>query len=322
MPDRNIPTLFVDTSSLRHAGFRHPDFNKLLKRSKANSLRIVVSEIAWNEWRTHMRETACKKVRTIRELFNEVSAPSNRILGRLPRPALSLWEDEAIDVASREALAEHADEYGIKIIPIGPDHGERTWRRYFDVKVEPPFNPAAKDRETRRKDIPDSWIFEVAEDLINNGQELLALCRDGNLASALRRIGAKVFGEPQELVAELERQESPPTEASAQAEPTAPAQPDDPVATALEQALTPFKDHERRVLGYVAYFGTPSKDELFELLARSGIPPEVAKNTAERLVIGRLVQDTGHHYLVLDHRVAQTAAAEVEADIIKLLGGN
>src|SRR6266702_3832156 len=103
MPDRSIGTLFVDTSSLRHAGFQNPDFQKLLERSKAKSLRIVVSQIAWDEWRTYMRETECEKVRTIRRLFNELSAPSNRILARLPPPALALWEDEDIDVASKEA---------------------------------------------------------------------------------------------------------------------------------------------------------------------------------------------------------------------------
>jgi hypothetical protein len=322
MPDRSIRTLFVDTSSLRHAGFQNPDFQKLLLRSKARSLRIVVSQIAWDEWRTYMRDRACEKVRTIRTLFNELSPPSNRILGRLPTPALALWEDDDIDLASKEAMAEHANEYGIEIIPIGSDHGERMWRRYFGVNVEPPFNPAAKNRETRRKDIPDSWIYEVAVDLIADGQELLALCRDGNLSAALRGIGARVFREPQDLVAELEREESPAAEEPARTELAEPAQPDDALTAALARALAPFKDHERRVLGYVAFFGTLSKDQLFELLAGSGIPPDIAKNTVERLVIGRLVQDTGHHYLVLDKGVAQTAAAAVEDDIIKLLGGN
>jgi hypothetical protein len=53
MPDSSVRTLFVDTSSLRHAGFRNPNFQKLLLRSKAESVRIVVSEIAWEEWRTY-----------------------------------------------------------------------------------------------------------------------------------------------------------------------------------------------------------------------------------------------------------------------------
>jgi hypothetical protein len=114
----------------------------------------------------------------------------------------------------------------------------------------------------------------------------------------------------------------PAAEPSAQTEPAEPAAPDDALTAALARALAPFKDHERQVLGYVAYFGSPNKDQLFELLARSGIPSDIAKNSVERLVIGRLVQDTGHHYLVLDKRVAQTAAAAVEDDIIKLLIGN
>jgi predicted nucleic acid-binding protein len=322
MPDSSIRTLFVDTSSLRHAGFRNPDFQKLLLRSKEGSLRIVVSEIAWHEWRTQMREKACEEARKIRTLFDQLktNAPSNRILARLPPPALALWEDEDIDIASKMAMAEHATEHGIEIIPFGSDHAERVWRRYFGAKVELPFNPAAKDRENRRKDIPDSWIFEVAVDLTADDRELSALCRDDNLAAALRGIGIKVFDEPKEFVAELERPESPPAEASTQAQPAAPVQPDNnPLAAELDQALAPFKDHDRRVLGYVAYLGTPTKDQLFEMLGRSGIPPEIAKNTTERLVIARLLQDTGHHYLVFDRRLAQTAAAAVESDIIKLL---
>jgi hypothetical protein len=322
MPDGRIPTLFVDTSSLRHAGFQNPDFQKLLRRSKEKSLQIVVSEIAWQEWRTQMREKACEEARQIRTLFNQLKAraPSNRILSRLPPPALALWDDNEIDLASKAALDEHASEYGIEIIPIGSDHGERAWRRYFGVKVELPFNPTAKDRETRRKDIPDSWIFEVAVDLIADGRELWALCRDGNLSDALLGIGAKVFCEPQDLVAEFERQDASLVEASAEAEPAAPAESDDPLATALVQALELFKDPERRVLGYVAYLGTPSKDQLVGLLGRSGIPAEIAQNATERLVITGLLQDTGHHYLIRDKRLAETAAAAVEDDIIKLLG--
>jgi hypothetical protein len=70
MPDSSIRTVFVDTSSLRHAGFHNPDFQKLLLRSKERSLRIVVSEIAWHKWRTQMREKACEEARKIRALFN------------------------------------------------------------------------------------------------------------------------------------------------------------------------------------------------------------------------------------------------------------
>jgi hypothetical protein len=232
---------------------------------------------------------------------------------------LALWSDEDIDVASRAAMAEHAAYHGIEVIPIGSDHDERTWRRYFGVRVEPPFNPAAKDREARRKDIPDSWIFEVAVDLIADGRDLSALCRDENLAIALSGIGVRVFREPRDVIAELERQESPVAEAAAQAEPAAPAQPADPLTAALSLALDAFREHERKILGFIAHFGSPSKEELWGLMSRAGMTPEVAKNAAERLTFAGVIHDTGNHYLVVDRHLAQLAIVSVEEDIIRLL---
>jgi hypothetical protein len=84
----------------------------------------------------------------------------------------------------------------------------------------------------------------------------LALCRDDTLTEALRHIGAKVFDEPRDVVAELERLESPAAEEPAMPQPAAFAQPGEPLAAALEQGLAFFRDYERRVLGYVAYLGT------------------------------------------------------------------
>lgn len=320
MPDNRIEILFVDTSSLRRAGFRNPDFQKLLLRSKGRALRIVVSEIAWEEWRTDMRDKACKKTGDVRSQFEalKANAPSHRFLGRLPPPALALWDDADIDTASKAAMAEHAAENHIEVIPIGSDHGERAWRRYFGVKVEPPFNPSAKDRETRRKDIPDSWIFEAAVDLVAEGHQLAALCFDDNLAAALERAGVRVFREPGDIVTELERA-VPQPEAVRDADAAAAGQAHDLLGAAIGGALEPFRAHERKVLGYVAYFDTPSKSQLISLLERSGMAPEIAKNAADRLVMGGLIRDTGHHYLFSDRKLAHLAASAVEDDIIKLL---
>jgi hypothetical protein len=321
MSDNNIRTLFVDTSSLRQIGFRHPDFQKLLLRSRDKSLRIAVSHIAWEEWRTQLLEKACEKARNVRTSFEALTTalPSNRILGRLRPPALALWEDAEIEAASKEEMAQYAAEHQIDIIPIGIEHGDRVWRRYFNVKVEPPFNPNVKDRENRRKDIPDNWIFEVAADLITQDPALAALCDDANLSAALANIGVRVFQKPQQVVAELERQSDQGATSPAQSEVGAPAQPDGALAATLAQSLDPFRSHERRVLGFVAYFDTPSKDQLFELLSRSGMPPQIARNAAERLAIAGVIQDTGHHYLITDKRLAPAAASVVEDDIITLL---
>jgi hypothetical protein len=323
MPENSFDILFVDTSSLRSAGFRNrdPDFQKLLLRSKARSLRIVVAEVAWEEWRTQMRDSACKKVREIRTRFEELkaAAPTNLFLGRLPPPALAIWGDADIDAVSKTAMAEYAAEHRIEIIPMGSDHGERTWRRYFHVTVEPPFNPAS-NRENRRKDIPDSWIFEVAVDLIGSRNRVASLCGDENLAAALGGIGVRVFRKPAQVVEELERVETPAVQMPAsQSETTSAAA--DPLTDTLSAALDSYRDHERKVLGFVASFGTPSKERVADLLNRSGVAPEITRNAADRLVMSGLLRDTGHHYLVPDKELALLAKASVEDEIIKLLQG-
>lgn len=321
MPENSFDIMFVDTSSLRSAGFHNPDFQKLLLRSKARSLRIVVAEIAWEEWRTQMRDKECEKVRVIKARFEELkaAAPTNRFLGRLPLPVLAIWEDADIDAASKTAMTAYAAEHRIEIIPIGLDHGERTWRRYFHVKVEPPFNPAS-NRENRRKDIPDSWIFEVAVDLVASRHRVAALCGDDTLAAALQGIGVRVFRRPGEVVEELERVEPPAAEAPALQSETASAAADQ-LAETLSAALDGYRGHERKVFGFVAYFGTPSKEQLADLLNRSGLAREITQNAADRLIMSGLIRDTGHHYLVPDRRLAQLAAAGVEEEIIKLLQG-
>lgn len=88
----------------------------------------------------------------------------------------------------------------------------------------------------------------------------------------------------------------------------------------LNEAQQLIQDQEKRVLGYIAYFGDASKSQLFEALAQTGLTVERAQNIAERLSLVGLVQDTGHHYLVPDRELAQAAAGLVEADIIGLLG--
>jgi len=321
MAENSFDILFVDTSSLRSAGFRNPDFQKLLLRSQARSLRIVVAEIAWEEWRTQMRDKECQKVRDMRTRFEELkaAAPMHRFLGRLPLPALAIWDDADIDTASKAAMAEYAAEHRIAIIPVGSDHGERTWRRYFHVTVEPPFNPAS-NRENRRKDIPDSWIFEAAVDLVASRPRVAALCDDDNLAAALQGIGVRVFRKPGHVVEELERVEPSAVEAPAsQSETATPAA--DPLTNTLSAALDGYRGHERKVLGFAAYFGTPSKEQLADLLNRSGLAPEITRNAADRLVMSGLLRDTGHHYLVPDRKLAQLAAAGVEEEIISLLQG-
>ena len=77
---------------------------------------------------------------------------------------------------------------------------------------------------------------------------------------------------------------------------------------------------DAKLLGFVSYLGDPSKEQLFDLLGRAGVKEELAKNTAEKLVIAGVIVDTGHHYLVKDKDAGEAAAILVESEIIKLLG--
>ena len=317
MSETRIEMLFVDTSCLRACGVNHPDLRKLMLRSQNRSLRIVVSEIALDEWRTWLRDNDYKKVASLRTKFEELKevATSHPVFKRLAPLGQAIWEDADIDAASKAAMSEYVSENRIEVIPIAADHGERVWRRYFHVKIEPPF----KNRENRRNDIPDAWIFEAAQDLLLRGQRFAALCGDNTLSAALERIGVRVFRTAGDLVRELERLEAPP-----QAPALEPGTADmtlNPLPFALGRALDPFRVYEEKALGFVAYLGSPSKQELLDWLKQSGIPEAIAINAIDRLVLMKLLRDTGHHYLVADRTLAAPAASVVEGDVIRLLSG-
>lgn len=320
MSDGKRPVLFVDTSSLRGAGFNHPDLQKLLLRSKEGTVRTVVSAIAWEEWRTQMLAQECDAVREIRSRFDKLHGrlSSSHIFRRLTPPALVLWAEAEIEAASKEALDAYASENKIEVVGIGSDHGDRAWKRYFAINPEPPFNPAT-DRETRRKDIPDSWILEAAIDLVAAGNEVLALCHDDKLRAALVANGAKGFKQPADVLNELEK--SPSAEVATERR-QGETQPTDLVSAALSQAHERFRDLDRTVLGFVAALDAPTKQELFTMLQRVGVAVESARNVAERLVLAGVLKDTGNHYILADLSLAASAASRVEADVIALLKGS
>jgi hypothetical protein len=91
------------------------------------------------------------------------------------------------------------------------------------------------------------------------------------------------------------------------------------LAHLLADARKAFDDLDMKVLGYIAYLGTPGKEQLFRLLSQSGHPLDAARNVAEHLVIARFVRDTGNHYLPADRRIGEIAAGTVEGEIIALL---
>lgn len=327
MANKKLFHLLIDTSYLRRAGFNDPNLRLLLHFSKTDLLKIFVPHIVWEERRTQLLEVAFGKIKTVSDAFDKLKAelPRNFVLDGLPPPTLSLWTRADLDVQSKKAMAEFAAEHKIEIVPLASDHADRAWERYFNTN--PPFDPS-KERENRRKSIPDSWIFEAAIDLHRKHPDLVALCDDGDLSLAMRSDGIRVLKDPEQLIDEIR---SPIVETVVDTirvedsvsvslqENASATTPKTELELALEKAGEPFKNLDTKLIGYVAYLGTPTKNQLFDLLEQSGVSTEIAKNIAERLCISGVITDTGNHYLVKNLAVGDQASKSVESEIIKLL---
>jgi hypothetical protein len=311
-------------------GFRHPDFQKLVAYSKTNVLRLFVSQIAWEERRTQLLETACSQVLTLRRDFDKLQRgrSDNFILQGLPSPVMNLWDKPELEARSHEAMAAFAKDNHITIVPIGTDHADRAWRRYFETSL--PFNPDVTDREKRRKDIPDSWILEAAIDVKREHSSLIALCDDRRFADALAQvIGIPVFNTAQDALDHIEGAAQPVTvtksvktlDAAYVPPKEGQVQPDGALAAELTAAETQFRTVGTKVIGLVSHLETPTKDQLYAILEKSGIPIAVTKSVAEQLALGKTIVDTGHHYIPGNKEAGAQAKAAVEAEIIRLATG-
>lgn len=329
MPSTPI-SIFWDTSAIREAGLHDPDCQKLLKHSKSNDVRLFISYVAWQELRTQFLQSAWSEVLKLRRQFETVQHrhSSSLILQGLRSPTINLWDEAEIQARSHAVMDEFARDNRITIVPMSTDHADRAWHRYFEVS--PPFNPEVTDREKRRKDIPDSWILEAAIDVKRDHSSLIAVCADGNLAKALQKVlNIRVFRTVAEVIVHLDgaalpaktvksvkTQDSayvPPTEGTAQA--------DGALAAVFAEAEAQFRKVATKVIGLVSYLGSPTKDQLYALLERSGIPLAVGKNVAEQLALTGNIQDTGHHYIPGNREAGVQATAAVEPEIIRLVTG-
>lgn len=312
-----ITRVFVDTSVLRGDGFTNPSFAKLLHRSKAGTLKICVARIAWEERRKQFLESAYSEVGKIRQLFESIEnkMPHHFILKMLSPPALSIWNYEEVEDQSKKAMDIFAAEHKIEILEIKHEHALRSWNSYFTVGRSAPFGESS-DSKQRRSDIPDSWIYETAVDLVESGEGLVALCADGNLGTALKNLGIPLFSSSEEVVAQIEQ-------AEILAQEGIELSTENPTLTPLEEVLSSsdeeFRQIERRLLGYVAYFGIPTKDQIFRLFSDANVNLDVTQNAAQRLIIKGLLRDTGNHFLVPNDTVADQSRQSVEEEIIGLL---
>jgi len=299
----------IDTSVLRQMHFQHPDFERLLLRSRKGLLKIYIPHIVLEEERTYLLAKLVQHVEQIQGTIKKVTEGLLAMLTQsLPRPTLDIWTKEELTRNSKEIFEKIVAENKIEVLAISEAHTTNAWKRYFDCA--PPFNPA-QAREIRRQDIPDSWILEAALDLKGKQGRLCALVADGKLRQALKDEGFEIYENVESLIGVVEG-----------ANIALPINPPMPVEPVLLNQLRgqAFQDVDLIVLGVNEVLGSPAKDKLFDALERVGIDRVIAEHEARTLVLAGVLKDTGHHLIPTSAAQAARAADSATVQLILLKG--
>lgn len=299
----------IDTSMLRQMHFQHPDFERLLLRSRKGLLKIYIPHIVLEEERTYLLAKLLENVERIELNLRKVTEGLLAMLTQsLPRPTLDIWTKEDLARNSKGIFDKIVADNKIEVLAISEAHTTKAWKRYFDCA--PPFNPA-QPREVRRQDIPDSWILEAALDLQGKQGRLCALVADGKLRQALQDHGFETYETVESLIGAVEGANT-----ALPINPPAPAEPM-PLRQLRSRA---FRDVDLIVLGVNEALRSPTKEELFDVLERVGIDRAIAEHEARTLVLSGVLKDTGHHLIPTNLALA-AQAANSEAVQLALLKG-
>ena len=215
------PIIYVDTTCLRGLSFHDPDWQVLLEASKQRTLRIAISEVAFQERCSQWRDELKAKANIVKDAIDKLTAawnnsPITRNSSINDNPYLiaeikifdfeKYIEDQVIDYANN-----FIKEYDIEIRKIQEHHTEEVLRKYFCW--EEPFDSPTKDRDTRdirekrKKNIPDAWIIEEAIDLKASGRAIYVLCKDKKMIETFIKKDIQVFETAEGISAKLNRKQ-------------------------------------------------------------------------------------------------------------------
>jgi hypothetical protein len=318
------PKFFLDTSFLRGVSWNNSDFRIFLEHSKKKKIVIFIPKIAWEERRAQFVDDVLSQKRRLEDRFSRINGvwSGSIIVQNLNPPALVVPSDDEIRASSIRELDEFAKIHKLQILPIGDDHRDRVWDRYFDRLGM--FDE--EKSESRRNNIPDAWILEAAIDISKKQSNVVCMCRDNGLSTALKSEGFQVIEKTEDalnIVAENlgnSGQVKPVSGTKKSA-----SKSEEGVAHELSRTLvdadSDFRQLDLKILGFVGYLDGVSKQQIEELLIIDGAASEAVRNAAERLAIMGLIKDTGNNYLPQDQEICAQAAAEFEDAIIQLLEG-
>lgn len=90
------------------------------------------------------------------------------------------------------------------------------------------------------------------------------------------------------------------------------------VDEALERIRATFAPNDARVLGFIAFLGVASKQQLLELTEMAQMDRDLVQNSADRLSRATVVRDSGTHYRIPNAALAAAARDRVLDEIIRL----
>lgn len=303
----NVFHLVIDTSMLRRVHFQHSDFARLLQQSQMGKLKIYIPYIALEEDRTAHVANYEKTAEEVRLAFAKLKRGMlGMIVEGLAEPLLELCDTKEVEHNSKATFRQFVANNKITVIDISMEHAANAWARYFNT--DPPFNPN-EDRVDRRKDIPDSWILEAGIEIKPRKGLHCSLVGDKKLIGAFEKEGFKVYEDVKSLLDDIEQA----TDVVLIRPPVA----QKPLVPLDQLRSTAFKDMDVILLGLIDALNTPSKEELFSILAKVGFNRDIAEHEARTMVLSERLTDTGTHLIPTNRALAQQAAAtEVVTEVL------
>lgn len=308
--------VILDTSILHAAHFGSSRFEKLLRRSRLGVAKIYIPEVVLEERRTQLLKDYNSHADAARgALLKMTESPVSMLLDGIPMPGpLDLPSREDVDGNSRAVFRKYLADNKVEILAFTGEHAARALEAYLHGR--PPFKPAEK-RETERKHIPDSWIYEAALEIKVRPGRHCVLVKDTRFQAALREAGFEVFDDIGALEKVIEeatavvpiRDSAPAVAAGVPAEGEA-AAPMEPLSALEKLRAEAFKNFDVIVLGMNEALRNPDKEVLFTTLDGLGVARAKVEAMTTTLMALGVLREVGNRLLPMDVSMARRLAED------------
>lgn len=320
---RSNSLVFIDTNFFKNYNPNKSAYKELFEHASNKKVVLCTSVICVEEWRTqkvsHINTTIENNLNGFQNLRN---------VNFLAKELLSLDfknsfpnKDTVVNESAR-IIKEFIKENNILIYGTKESHIKNVWDAYFNGNS--PFK-AVKNK----KDIPDAWITEAAKDALNENadkQNKFCICKDETLKSHLEKDLGFYSVSLTDLLLLLKNSEqdiSVATGTKDSSKTIEATHTDNITNDSVEYALQNIDVNnlllQKLILGYINWLDTAPKEKIIQIFTGKGYSQDLIENSAHRLVLNELIEDTGNYYIPKNKAICEQAANDVMDEIIELL---